>query len=127
MLSEATPTVWFSPVEPLFPFVVERRSRSPLLDELFSFSLAERDLAAAILNVAYGEAVVSDPERANVRQFIADLAQLTRILEHPVALKCVLPLMLMRVTASELRARRADGAALRAGEAMRREAAGGSP
>jgi hypothetical protein len=127
MLGEATPTVWFSPVEPLFPFLIERRNRSPVLDELFSLPFAEHDLADAILNVAYGEAVVSGPERAEVRQFIADLARLTRILEHPVALKLVLPIMLVRVKASELRAQRADGAAPSAGEVMREEATGASP
>jgi hypothetical protein len=111
MLSEATPTVWFSPVEPLHPFLIERRNRSPVLDELFSLPFAERDLADAILNVAYGADVVSGPERAEARRFIADLAQLTHILEHPVALKFILPLMLVRVKASELRAQRADGAA----------------
>ncbi len=98
MLSEATPTVWFSPVEPLHPFLIERRNRSPVF-------------ADAILNVAYGADVVSGPERAEARRFIADLAQLTHILEHPVALKFILPLMLVRVKASELRAQRADGAA----------------
>jgi hypothetical protein len=127
MLSEATPTVWFSPVEPLHPFLIERRNRSPVLDELFSLPFAEHDLADAILNVAYGEAVVSGPERAEARQFIADLAQLTRILEHPVALKFILPIMLVRVKGGELRAQRADGAAPSAGEAMREEAAGASP
>jgi hypothetical protein len=78
MFSEATPIVWFSPVEPLHPFLIERRNRSPVLDELFSLPFAERDLA-----------------------------QLTRILEHPVALKFIPPLMLVRVTGGELRARRA--------------------
>jgi hypothetical protein len=77
MLGEATPTVWFSPVETLFPFLIERRNRSPVLDELFSLPFAERDLA-----------------------------HLTRILEHPVALKFIPPLMLVRVTGGELRARR---------------------
>jgi hypothetical protein len=69
------------------------------LDELFSLPFAERELPAAILNVAYGAAVVSGPERAEARRFIADLAQLTRILEHPVALRLVLPIKLVGLNA----------------------------
>jgi hypothetical protein len=46
-----------SPVEPLFPFLNERRKRIPLLDETFALPLAETDLSELPLNLAYGSPV----------------------------------------------------------------------